>query len=111
MGCVLVVSKMSAPELPGMPQSSPKTPRNGSVAWVKMEWARFRDLAAEHRGLTSAAMTAMALGVCRQRVYQLIEAGHLRTFEVMGKQFVSCADIEAFQQLDRHPGFRYEVAA
>ncbi len=53
-------------------------------------------------------MAAMALGVSRARVNQLMDTGHLRSFEVMGKRFVACADVEAFQQLERHSGYRYE---
>jgi hypothetical protein len=101
----------SSPELPGMPAPSASKPRKGSVAWVKAEWKKFSELAAEHRGLTQPAMAAMALGLSKARVNQLMDSGHLRSFEVMGKRFVSCADVEAFQQLDRHAGFRYDSSS
>jgi hypothetical protein len=97
----------SQAELPGMPLPTAKTPRKGSAAWISAEWQKFSDLAAEHRGLTQPVMAAMALGVSRARVNQLMDTGHLRSFEVMGKRFVSCADVEAFGMLDRHSGFRY----
>jgi predicted XRE-type DNA-binding protein len=103
---------MTAPELPGMPApAASKQPRKGSAAWVKQEWAKFRELAAEHGGLTQPAMAAVALGISKPRVNQLMDSGHLRWFEVMGKRFVSCADVEEFAKLERHAGFRYGSAS
>lgn len=85
-------------------------PRKGSKAWVKAEWARFVELAAEHGGLTQPFLAAMALGLSRTRVMQLMDDGKLRSFEVMGKRFVSCADVEEFAKLQRDTAFRYEAA-
>jgi hypothetical protein len=43
---------------------------------------------------------------------QLMDQGKLHWFEVMGKRFISCRDIEEFAKLERDTTFRYtEVAA
>jgi hypothetical protein len=97
-------------ELPGMPAPTAPKLRKGSRAWISSEMSRFKQLSAEHHGLTQPAMAALALGLSRQRVCQLMGAGHLRSFEIMGKPFVSCTDIEAFAKLERDSGFRYEAA-
>ncbi len=93
------------PELPGMP--SAKVPQVGSPAWTVAEWKRFRRLSKEHDGLTSPAMAAVAIGISRQRVHQIIQEGHLRTFTILGKPFLSCDEVHAFGKLDRDEAFRY----
>ncbi len=86
----------------------PSTPRAGTRAWRVAEFNRFRKLSAKEGGLTNPIVAAVLLGVSRQRVHQLIETGHLRAFNVLGKNYVSCDGLEAFLQLDRSgSGFRY----
>lgn len=97
-------------ELPGMPAPSAPKLRKGSRAWIGAEMSRFRSLSVEHDGLTQPFMAALVLGVSKQRVSQLMGAGHLRSFEVMGKSFLSCRDIEQFAKLERDTGFRYQAA-
>ncbi len=97
-------------ELPGMPPRTAPKLRKGSRAWIASEMSHFKQLSAEHSGLTQPFMAAMALGISRQRVCQLMGTGHLRSFEVMGKSFISCTDIEAFAKLERYSGYRYEAA-
>ena len=84
--------------------------RVGSRAWYKAEWKRFRELAAQHEGLTQPPFAAIALGVHRSRIYQLMDAGHVPSFEIMGKRFVSCKEIERFAKLERTSGTRYATA-
>jgi hypothetical protein len=100
----------SQKEFPGMPAPTEPKLRKGSRAWIKSEFAKFQSLAAEHRGLTQPVFAALALGVSRQRIHQLMESGHLRSFDVMGKRFISCVDIEEFSKLERDSSFRYEAA-
>ena len=82
-------------------------PRRGSRAWKRMEWARFRDLASVHGGLTSAFFAQLLLGVSNQRVHQLMNEGRLPWVEIMGKRFIPCDALEAFSGVDRSCGFRY----
>ena len=99
-------------ELPGMPEHLTAPARKGSRAWKREEWKRFRDLSAHHRGLTTPLFAQILLGVSKQRVFQLIDAGHLPTVEVFGKRFLFCDVLEEFSQLQRDNTFRYsEVAA
>jgi hypothetical protein len=100
---------MNQNELPGMPAPTAPKLRKGSRAWIASEMDRFKQLCSDHSGLTQPFMAAMALGVSRQRVCQLMKLGHLRSFEVMGKSFVSCADIEEFAKLERGTAFRYQL--
>lgn len=88
----------------------PDYPRSGSKAWKVAEFRRFRRLAEKEGGLCQPIFAALLLGVSRQRVHQLIENGHLRAHNVMGKNFVSCDGLQAFLQLERDSSFRYEVA-
>ncbi len=97
-------------ELPGMPARTAPKLRKGSRAWIASEMALFKQLSAEHSGLTQPFMAALMLGLSRQRVHALIQTGHLRSFEVMGKTFISCTDLEEFAKLERDSGFRYEAA-
>ncbi len=86
--------------------------RKGSKAWVALELETFRALSAKHGGLTTPWFAKIALGVSRQRVHALMESGHLPSFELLGKKFIACDQLQAFVSLDRHSGFRYgEVTA
>ncbi len=86
-------------------------PKVGSVAWTVAEWKRFHALSKEHGGLTNPAFAAVAIGVSRQRVHQLINTGHLRSFEVLGKPYVCCNDVEEFAKLERSNTYRYGTAS
>jgi hypothetical protein len=56
-------------------------------------------------------MAAIALSVSRQRIYQLIEAGHLPVVEILGKKLVPCDELERFTALERSSGFRYDAVS
>ncbi len=81
--------------------------RTGSKAWVEAEVRRFRDLSAKHGGLTTPWFAKTLLGVSRQRVYQLMDTGHLPSFELLGKKFIACDQLEAFSAVERNPQTRY----
>ncbi len=103
-------SKEMQRELPGMPAPQDSPPRKGSHAWKLAEWRRFRALAATHGGLTTPLFAQLLLGVSKQRVFQLIDAGLLETVEVLGKRFLLCDRLEEFSQLDRDSSTRYVAA-
>ncbi len=79
-------------------------PRKGSKAWVASEIQRFRDLSAKHDGLTSPWFARVAMGVSKQRVYQLMEAGRLPFYEILGKPFIACDVLERFAKIERRTG-------
>ncbi len=95
-------------ELPGMP--APTAPHKGSIAWTRAEFRLFRDLSRKHHGLTQVSVAAVAIGVSTQRVYQLIEAGRLPTFEILGKIYLPCDEVEAFASVERDSATRYGLA-
>jgi hypothetical protein len=85
--------------------------RKGTKAWVAVELETFRELSRKHGGLTTPWFAKIALGVSRQRVYALMESGHLPSFELLGKKFIACDELQAFVALDRHSGYRYPDSA
>lgn len=91
-----------------MPAPQEPKLRKGSKAWKKAEVARFYELARAHRGLTGAFFVALSLGVSRQRVYQLVEAGRLHPVEILGKQYFPCDEVEEFSKLERNSNTRYD---
>ena len=86
----------------------PTQPRNrvGSNAWKLDEFMKMRELSKIEGGLTPVFFAKIALGLSKQRVYQLIEEGRLPCYEIMGKKMVSCNAIEAFLRLERPSGRR-----
>ncbi len=84
-----------------------RAPRKGSIAWTLSEVRRFRDLSREHGGLTSPNFAAIALGVSRSRVSQLMQAGRLPHVEVLGRPYVLCDELEAFASIERTTQTRY----
>jgi hypothetical protein len=91
-----------------MPPPSP--PRKGSIAHTRDQFRLFRDLARKHHGLMQCSVAAVAIGVSRQRVYQLIDQGRLPTFEILGKIYLPCDEVEAFAAVERDAGTRYGLA-
>ncbi len=84
-----------------------KIPRKGSVAWTLNEVKRFRELSRAHGGLTSPNFAAIALGVSRSRVSQLMQAGRLPSVTVLGRPYILCDDLEAFAAIERTTQTRY----
>ncbi len=84
-----------------------KTPRKGSIAWTISEVKRFNQLSRAHGGLTSPNFCSVVLGVSRQRVHQLMEAGRLPHVEILGRPYVCCDQLEAFAAVERTTNSRY----
>lgn len=91
-----------------MPEGKP--PRKGTYAHVCYEWNRFRHLSREHHGLTSPKWASEILGVSTQRVYQLMDSGLLPNETVLGKRWLFCDALEAFRDVERDCGTRYQRA-
>jgi hypothetical protein len=89
-------------ELPGMP--APEAPRKGSFAHTRRELRRFLELSKKHQGLTQVCVAAIAIGVSRQRAYQLVNDGRIQSFDIFGKVYLPCDEVEAFAVLERPAG-------
>jgi excisionase family DNA binding protein len=92
-------------ELPGMPEA--KAPAPKSREWLKAEVKRLWKFGREHNGVLLPSQAAFLLGISRQRVYQLVEQGRLHVHEFAGRQYIAGDEVDAFEQLERHSGFRY----
>ncbi len=103
-----VINEESPGELPGMPPRS--IPREGSNAWKLAEFRKFQVLSKKHEGLTTPFFAKIALSVSRERIYQLIETGHLPTVEVMGKNFIPCDELQRFAAIERRTGRPRHIA-
>ncbi len=88
-----------------------REPVKGSPAWTVVEFKKFRQLSRKHEGLTTSGYAKVVLGVSKQRVYQLINSGHLPVIEVLGRKFIPCDELQRFAALERSSGFRYAAAA
>lgn len=53
---------------------------------------------------------ARVLGISRQRVMQLVQAGRLQLWEFFDDKYVSLPAVLAFRKLERGPGTRYDAA-
>jgi hypothetical protein len=84
-----------------------KAPRKGSLAWTLGEVKRFRELSRQHEGLTTPSFAAVALGVSRQRISQLMQTGHLPFVEILGRPYIKCDELETFAALERTSQTRY----
>jgi excisionase family DNA binding protein len=84
-----------------------RQPVEGSPAWKHAEVKRFKRLSLKHQGLTTTWFVQIALGVSKQRVYQLIDEGRLPVYNILGKKLIPCDALEEFAALQRSCGFRY----
>jgi hypothetical protein len=89
---------------------APIAPQKGSIAHTRAQFCLFRDLARKHHGLMQVSVAAIAIGVSTQRVYQLIQAGRLPTFDILGKTYLPCDEVEAFAAVERDSATRYGLA-
>jgi hypothetical protein len=53
---------------------------------------------------------SVVLAVSNQRIYQLMDAGRLRSVQVLGKRYVPCDELESFAALERSSSTRYADA-
>ncbi len=94
-----------------MPEATPARHRKGSPEWRTREWTRLMDLSKQHDGMTTAFFVAIALGVSRQRVYQMVDQGLLHPVEIMGKLLFPGDEVFAYAASDRTPGRHRLLAA
>lgn len=81
----------------------------GSKAWRAREWERYREAMWSRNGLFPPYLTAVQLGVSRQRVHQMFEAGILERLEFFGHVFAPGDEIDALIAMEkerRNPAFR-----
>jgi hypothetical protein len=81
----------------------------GSKAWKERELARYRHALIARDGLYPPYMAAWILGVSRQRVYQLFDAGVLERLEFFGHTVAPGDELEALVAMEnerRNPAFR-----
>jgi hypothetical protein len=102
------MAKTVEQELPGMPKA--KAPAVKSREWAKAEVKRLWQFALEHDGVLFPAQAAFLLGISRARMHQLIQEGRLVVHEFAGRPYLAGDDVEAFERLERHSGFRYAAA-
>jgi excisionase family DNA binding protein len=75
----------------------PATPLNRSERRTAAKASRARD---DGRALLDPHGAATYLGVCRETVYRIIDAGHLRAFKVGKAWRIRPSDLDAY--LDEH---------
>jgi excisionase family DNA binding protein len=78
--------------------------KEGSPEYNRAELKRFRELCRKHDGLTSQFFAKFYLGVSQPRVVQLMAAGKLPFYTVMGKRLIPCDLLEQFAELERPTG-------
>lgn len=77
---------------------------------VRKAWDALVELRAaykEHGLLVPVRLVPQMLNVSRQRVDQIINAGHLKEVRPAGTRFITEASLKAFADLDRGCGYRY----
>jgi hypothetical protein len=88
----------------------PESVEQRSLSEVSREWREFRRVSEAEGGLTTATLAAVALGVSRQRVYDLVALRKLSEWEFFGRKLFSCLEVETMMRAKRGPGTRYERA-
>ena len=68
------------------------------------EVREFARLNREEECLLSFVQAGLLLGVSKQRVTQLVEAGHLKTYRFFGREYLSCKEVTARRQTDLKNG-------
>ena len=89
----------------------PKTPKLGHVYELNRtpgniadEFKRFQRVSKLVGGLVPQTQAAVILGLSKQRVNDLVNAGRLREHDFFGKDFIAGKDIAEFKQLRRRSG-------
>ncbi len=78
--------------------------KEGSAEYNRAELKRFRELCRKHDGLTIPFFAKFYLGVSQQRVDQLMTAGKLPSYTVLGKRLIPCDLLEQFAEIERPVG-------
>lgn len=88
--------------------------RKGSKEWRRHEWERYRAALVARDGLFPVYLTALQLGVSRQRVHQMFEAGILERLVFFDHIFAPGDEIDALVTMEkerRSPTFRLAGSA
>jgi hypothetical protein len=95
-------------ELPGL-----KVARRAPTAEQKLrlEIEEYQRAQQQDGPLISQTVAARIVGLSRQRVSQLLEAGRLRRWDFFDQPYVSLPEIQNFKTLDRPIGRRISYAA
>ena len=99
---VLVMSEAAMMGEFGFVATLPKTEERPKSAWEK--WAEIKRVIDAEEGLVPVRLAVEMLGVSRQRVYELIEEGKVKTFDVVGQQFISFKSLSAWAHSERKAG-------
>lgn len=86
-----------------------KVMRRGSKEWRRREWDRYRQALSARNGLFPVYLTALQLGVSRQRVHQMFDEGILERLVFFDHIFAPGDEIDALvamEQERRSPAFR-----
>ncbi len=70
-----------------------EVPSRSIAKSLRNQWQDYTDDCEREKGLVTASTAAKLLGVHRSRVYQLLEAKKLDTFQHFGSQWLSCAQL------------------
>lgn len=80
-------------------------PRREKTRWEELQ--EMNALSRERGALLPTGLAAEVLDVSRQRLYQLLDAGRIESFEFFGRKWVPEGDLLAWAKSDRTPGRRY----
>jgi hypothetical protein len=92
------------PDYPKRPKLGHVYELNRTPGNIQEEFGRFQHVSKFVGGLIPQAQAARVLGLTKQRVNDLVQAGRLREHDFFGKNFIAGSDIVAFQKLRRRTG-------
>ncbi len=78
-----------------------EVPSRSIAKSLRMQWQEYTNDCEREKGLVTGATAAKLLGVHKSRVYQLLEAKKLDTFDHFGSRWLSCAQL--MQRLTEPP--------
>jgi hypothetical protein len=79
----------------------------GSAGWKREQCKKFHQLSKKHGGLTTPWLASLVLCLSHQRIAQLVAAGRIPSYDILGKKMIPCDHLEHFAALERSPGYRY----
>ncbi len=88
------------------PDLFPHLPRSTVSEEKRDLWNEFKHAQETFGGLIPGAIAQHVLGITRQRLHQLGESGHIRTFKVLGVVSFSCEDVKQRLATMRAPEFQ-----
>ena len=91
-----------------MPDLFPHLPRNTVGKTIRDEWNTLRRAMTDLEGVVSPGHAARVLGISRQRLHQLVNAGVIRAVQSENFTYVSARDIEERLRLKPTTGHRYK---